>query len=58
MKTCCQELFDEIKDYMELRVIALMANHQFSKGHAVKLLRQDLIEKYEYQWVLSDKGME
>lgn len=55
MNQCCANLLNEILVFIELRQKAYEANHQFAKSYSFKLLKQDLMEKYCFEWVLSNK---
>lgn len=54
MNKCCNDLLEEIKEFIKLREQAYKANHAFAKAHSFKLLHYDLTEKYQCRWTLSD----
>lgn len=49
-----KQILNQIKEMMEARERHYEANHHFQKMHAIKIMRIDIIERFEHEWVLSD----
>jgi hypothetical protein len=47
-------LLDEIKEMMQLRYDYYLSNNFHQKAHAIKMMRVDIIEKYECEWIESN----